>query len=513
MDVRRHVTAGRLAELFGEDGARDRQVHPHHGLAPGRRAGAAPCSTPRPARRSPPTPRASTPTSSSTARPRSRWSTRSSALTGLDYEPEPWTPVDSLAWLKAMAWDLRGNMDDEIDRVLASLDHAPERGRRALPRVPLRARTRRSSGSGGVVDGVFEQNASGNATRNPRRPAYSDARWSTPSTGVRDAAGPACPTCWAAATASAPTPGWSTGEHSATGAPLLANDPHLGVSHARHLDADGPALPRRSAPTARWTSSGFTFSGVPGVIIGHNADIAWGFTNLGPDVTDLYLEQVEGEPWIQDGEAQPLRHPHRDDRGPRRRRLRALQIRETAPRAAAQRRVARSSARSAPTPRRTSRTPTGRGNGYAVALQWTALDPAPPPTRSSPSTGRATGTSSGRRPPTSPYRRRTSSTPTARATSATRRRAGSRSASPATTGRMPAEGWLLGQRLDRRRTSPSTACPACSTPRRASSSPPTRPSSARTTPTSSPATGTTATAPTPDPPAARGARASCRSTR
>ena len=41
MDVRRHVTAGRLAELFGEDGARDRQVRPHHGLAPGRRAGAA----------------------------------------------------------------------------------------------------------------------------------------------------------------------------------------------------------------------------------------------------------------------------------------------------------------------------------------------------------------------------------------------------------------------------------------------------------------------------------------
>ena len=40
MDVRRHVTAGRLSELFGEDRRRDRQVHPHHGLAPGRRAGA-----------------------------------------------------------------------------------------------------------------------------------------------------------------------------------------------------------------------------------------------------------------------------------------------------------------------------------------------------------------------------------------------------------------------------------------------------------------------------------------
>ena len=42
--------------------------------------------------------------------------------------------------------------------------------------------------------------------------------------------------------------------------------------------------------------AGFTFSGVPGVIIGHNADIAWGFTNLGPDVSDLFLERVRRRP-------------------------------------------------------------------------------------------------------------------------------------------------------------------------------------------------------------------------
>ena len=41
-------------------------------------------------------------------------------LTGPDYAPEPWTPTDSLAWLKALAWDLRSNMDDEITRVLAA---------------------------------------------------------------------------------------------------------------------------------------------------------------------------------------------------------------------------------------------------------------------------------------------------------------------------------------------------------------------------------------------------------
>ena len=34
------------------------------------------------------------------------------SLTNKDYTIEPWTPVDSIAWLKAMAWDLRGNMQD-----------------------------------------------------------------------------------------------------------------------------------------------------------------------------------------------------------------------------------------------------------------------------------------------------------------------------------------------------------------------------------------------------------------
>src|SRR5690606_8022852 len=46
--------------------------------------------------------------------------------------------------------------------------------------------------------------------------------------------------------------------------------------------------------------------GLPGVVIGHNAAIAWGFTNLGPDVTDLYLERVEGERWQHGKKSKPL---------------------------------------------------------------------------------------------------------------------------------------------------------------------------------------------------------------
>ena len=52
--------------------------------------------------------------------------------------------------------------------------------------------------------------------------------------------------------------------------------------------------------------SGFTFSGLPGVVIGHNRDIAWGMTNLDPDVSDLYLEKVTGKTYLYDGQQVPL---------------------------------------------------------------------------------------------------------------------------------------------------------------------------------------------------------------
>ncbi|MDQ0575947.1 penicillin acylase family protein [Agromyces albus] len=52
--------------------------------------------------------------------------------------------------------------------------------------------------------------------------------------------------------------------------------------------------------------SGFTFAGLPGVIIGHNDRIAWGVSNLGPDVADLYLERVDGDAYELDGAMVPL---------------------------------------------------------------------------------------------------------------------------------------------------------------------------------------------------------------
>ena len=79
-----------------------------------------------------------------------------------------------------------------------------------------------------------------------------------------------------------------SGKLTASGRPLLANDPHLSPSapsvwHMVHLSAPGVSVAGVSAP------------GGPGVIIGHNERVAWGLTNLGPDVQDVYREKFDPE--------------------------------------------------------------------------------------------------------------------------------------------------------------------------------------------------------------------------
>jgi len=76
------------------------------------------------------------------------------------------------------------------------------------------------------------------------------------------------------------------GTRTVSGKPMLANDPHLPPSvpsiwHMVHLSAPGLRV------------AGVTAPGLPGVLLGHNEQLAWGATNLGPDVQDLYLEKFD----------------------------------------------------------------------------------------------------------------------------------------------------------------------------------------------------------------------------
>lgn len=291
------------------------------------------------------------------------------ALDGLDYAPEEWTPADSVAWLKAVAWDLRGNMTEEIERAVMSVRHSEEDIAFLYPEYPY-DRHPPIVTQGAVVDRVFEQDATGSDTRRPTRPALPAA---TVASLERLEGGLARMPRLMGSGQGVGSNSWVVdGEHSETGKPILANDPHLGTSvpgiwyqmglHCREVTEDCP-----------FDVSGFTFSGVPGVVIGHNQQIAWGFTNLAADVVDLYLEKVEGRSYEYDGRRRPLE-------------IREERI-EIAGEAAPFTFLVRSTrhgpllsdvSRELSTVGANARVGEGapeRGNGYAVALAWTALTP------------------------------------------------------------------------------------------------------------------------------------------
>jgi len=172
----------------------------------------------------------------------------------LGYEPEPWQPEDSLVWLKMMAWDLGGNWDDELLRARLLKVLPPERVAQLWPPYP---------GDAPVILPDF-------SALYQKLPL--DALWAESPKPLPPGAG---------------SNNWVvSGEHSVTGAPLLANDPHLALQT--------PALwylAQLSAPGLGAT--GATLPGLPFVVLGHTNRIAWGFTNTGPDTQDLFIEQLD----------------------------------------------------------------------------------------------------------------------------------------------------------------------------------------------------------------------------
>ncbi|RYU08419.1 penicillin acylase family protein [Nocardioides iriomotensis] len=292
------------------------------------------------------------------------------ALNGLDYAPEEWTPADSVAWLKAMSWDLRGNMEDEITRAVLAGRHSEADIAELFPPYPY-DRHQPIVTQGAVVDGVYEGEATRPGTRKPARPALSGAV----SEALADLKGglDAMPELLGHGKGLGSN-GWVVdGEHSTTGRPILANDPHLGISvpgiwyqMGLHCNDVGDACP--------FDVTGYTFAGLPGVVIGHNQDIAWGFTNLGPDVTDLYLEKIEGQQYEYDGKLRDLDLRDETIEVLGRDEPFTFTVRST-------RHGPLLSDVSAELSTVGANSPVGddapaRGNGYGVALAWTALEPA-----------------------------------------------------------------------------------------------------------------------------------------
>lgn len=310
MDVRRHLTAGRLSELFGETTLETDKVIRTMGW---RRVAERELALLEPATR-----RALESYADGVNAYVDSLGTTSLAaeytmlrVGGLDYTPEDWTPVDSLAWLKAMAWDLSGNLDEEIGRSQARVNHTKREVKQLYPPYDY-DRAAPIVGSGTAVDGVFDADSTG-GTRNPARvPPTALQRSGSDQVSPRvkaldrvQSALDQVPALLGEGDGIGSNSWVVSGALSQTGAPLLANDPHLGASLPGVWMQMGLHC-RSTGPQCSLDVAGFTFSGVPGVVIGHNADIAWGFTNLGPDVTDLFLERVRGTDWRFDGEWLPM---------------------------------------------------------------------------------------------------------------------------------------------------------------------------------------------------------------
>lgn len=228
-------------------------------------------------------------------------------LTGPDYRPEPWTPVDSVAWVKAMAWDLASNMQDEASRVHVAAAVGPDRAEELWPDYPEDHPTI-------VGDDEVAAQADDDAVAEDVAPASADASGRLDVTEVREAlasvesasdAAAAVPTLLGVGEGIGSNSWVVSGEQSTTGHPILANDPHLAPSmpgiwyqvglHCRKVDDACP-----------YDVSGFSFSGMPGVVVGHNQRVAWGVTTMYADVADLYLERVSGDTYEFEGRQLPL---------------------------------------------------------------------------------------------------------------------------------------------------------------------------------------------------------------
>lgn len=286
------------------------------------------------------------------------------------YKPEPWNPVDSVSWLKAMAWNLSGNMQEEIDRSLLAQDFSPEKIEQLYPAYPYERNGTIVKTGTLAADGTYRP---GEGTSTPVAAPTTQGRAVTDALlkGVADQMA-AVPQLLGRQGQGIGSNSWVVkGEHTTTGKPLLANDPHL-----------GPAMPsvwyqmglhcRNVGPTCGFDTAGFTFAGMPGVVIGHNQNISWGFTNLGADVTDLYLEKVTSpDTYLVDGKQEnfttrreTIKVAGGEDR--------TIVVRTTkhgpliSDKSTEQQDVGKYAPANGP----------DRASGYGVALEWTALKPA-----------------------------------------------------------------------------------------------------------------------------------------
>lgn len=190
----------------------------------------------------------------------------------LGVQPEPWQPIDSLVWAKMMAWDLGGNWSNELMRATLIAKIGPEDAPFLMP--PYTADGPLIMSAAGVVSPA----TAADTPHTPLKPETTRRMLDLAQelqflNRIGDQL--------------AGSNNWVIGgSRTASGKPLLVNDPHLAnripsIWYLAHIQGSTINV------------IGATFPGLPVVVIGHNGRIAWGVTNTGPDVQDLYIERID----------------------------------------------------------------------------------------------------------------------------------------------------------------------------------------------------------------------------
>lgn len=193
----------------------------------------------------------------------------------LGLSPREWTPVDSLAVGRLLAWRLAENHQAELVRGALAAKIGETAARELTGRYPA---------SGPAIlggPGSSQDGARPATLTRPAGPSLAEARraeapdWPSGLEWLSPGAKRGNSNSWVIA-----------GRKTKSGRPILANDPHLQIEfpsvwYEMHLVASGLDV------------TGVTIPGVPFIVLGHNARLAWGITNTNADVQDLFLERVD----------------------------------------------------------------------------------------------------------------------------------------------------------------------------------------------------------------------------
>ncbi|MBF2005699.1 MAG: penicillin acylase family protein [Chlorogloeopsis fritschii C42_A2020_084] len=201
------------------------------------------------------------------------------------YKPEPWQPLHSLTWGKVMAYDLGRNLDREIERAILLKTLTPAQVEELFPPYPENLPT--------ILPGFrHERGAQKEAQRHLETTSHYSLDVVTKALEPISKPMLALEKLIGSTGVGIGSNSWViSGKRTATGKPILANDPHLAAQMPSIWYEVGLHCTLKSKECP-YDVTGFSFAGMLGVIIGHNDRIAWGVTNVQSDVMDLYIEKV-----------------------------------------------------------------------------------------------------------------------------------------------------------------------------------------------------------------------------